>query len=287
VVVDAALDAGITLFDTADVYSDGQSEELLGQALVGRRESAIVATKFGHQQVDLGYGSAARAKGSGRYIRQAVNASLRRLQTDYIDLYQLHMPDLLTPTEVTLTALDELVREGKVQYVGSSNLSGWQIAEAACLASERGITAFVSAQNEWSLLNRSAEIEVLPAARHFGVSVLPFFPLANGLLSGKVRRGQTFPTGSRLSERTEPIDDEVLDRLESPAHWAGSHRRSMPEMAVAALAAQPGCGSVIAGATTSDQVKQNAGAAAWLPTALEVTELHTLVPRPVQPMLTR
>src|SRR5215471_14472484 len=187
-VVDAAIDCGITLLDTADTYGGGgRSEEFIGEVLAGRRDKVVLATKFGHQSSDMGYGPAAGAKGGRGYIRRAVEQSLRRLRTDYIDLYQIHTPDPSTPIAETLDALDELVAEGKVRYLGHSNFAGWQIADAAHLAAIHGRTPFVSAQNHWSLLERDAEAEVVPAARHFGLGVLPYFPLANGLLTGKIR----------------------------------------------------------------------------------------------------
>src|SRR5215467_6330333 len=177
-VVDAALEAGITLLDTADMYGGGGgSEELLGQILAGRRDQVVLATKFGHQEFDMGYGAVAGAKGGRAYIRRAVEASLRRLRTDYLDLNQLHTPDPATPVEETLAALTELVAESKVRYIGHSNLIGWQIADAAHLARACGAVPFVSAQNHWSLLERAAEAEVVPAARHFGLGVLPYYPL--------------------------------------------------------------------------------------------------------------
>jgi len=208
-VVDAAIDAGITLFDTADIYGGrGASEELLGEVLQGRRDEVVLATKFGHQDYDMEYPPAAGAKGGRAYIRRAVEASLTKLRTDYIDLYQLHTPDPVTPIQETLAALDELVKEGKVRYLGHSNLAGWQLAEAAHLAVESGQTPFISAQNHWSLLDREVEKEVVPAAMHYGVGVLPYFPLAQGLLTGKIRRGDAPPVGSRLSEREHLITDE-------------------------------------------------------------------------------
>src|SRR6202167_4006177 len=189
-VVDAAIDAGITLFDTADIYGNaGGSEEMLGEVLGARRDQIVLATKFGNQGVDMGYGPAAGAKGSRAYIRRAVEQSLRRLRTDYLDLYQLHTPDPVTPVGETLHALSELVAEGKVRYLGHSNFSGWQIADAAHVARQAGTEAFISAQNQWSLLERHAEAEVVPAAIHAGVGVLPYYPLATGLLPGKARRG--------------------------------------------------------------------------------------------------
>ena len=193
-VVDAAIDEGITLLDTAETYGgNGASELALGEVLKGRRDKVVLATKFGHQGADMGYGPAAGAKGGRSYIKVAVEKSLTRLQTDYIDLYQLHTPDPVTPIDETLAALDDLVTEGKVRYLGHSNFAGWQIADAAHTAVSAGRTPFISAQNHWSLLERGAEKEVVPAARHFGVGVLPYFPLANGLLTGKVRQGPGHP----------------------------------------------------------------------------------------------
>src|SRR3984885_8444555 len=255
-VVDAAIDAGITLFDTSDTYGGGGgSERALGEVLGSRRDQVVVATKFGGRGVDLGYGPAAGAKGGRAYIRRAVTESLRRLRTDYIDLYQLHTPDPVTPVEETIAALHELIAEGKVRYLGHSNFSGWQIADAAHLAAIGGQTPFISAQNHWSLLQRDAEADVVPAARHFGLGVLPYFPLANGLLTGKVRRGQPAPGDSRLATREGYITDEKLDRVEALISWAADHGLTVLEVAVGALAAQPGCASVIAGATSSEQVK--------------------------------
>src|SRR5580692_5065505 len=188
-VIDAAIDAGITLLDTADMYGTGRSEEILGEGLAGRRDQVVLATKFGHSGSDMGYGPAAGAKGGRSYIRRAVEHSLRRLRTDYIDLYQIHTPDPVTPIEETLEALSELVRAGLVRYIGHSNFSGLQTARAAAAARELGAVPFVSAQNHWSLLERSAELDIVPAAVQYGLGVLPFFPLANGLLTGKIRRG--------------------------------------------------------------------------------------------------
>lgn len=280
-VVNAAIDAGITLFDTADIYGGtGASEELLGRVLAGRRDTVVLATKFGHRDNDMGYGPAAGAKGGRSYIRRSVEASLQRLRTDYIDLYQLHTPDPRTPLLETLTALDELVAEGKVRYVGSSNLTGWQIADAAGLAREHGLEPFVSAQNEWSLLNRAVEAEIVPAALHFGVGVLPFFPLANGLLTGKVRRGRPLPAGSRIGARSSLVTDEAVERIESLAAWGEVHARSILDIAIGGLAAQSGCASVIAGATTAEQVKANAVAGDWEPTSEELLEIDGLVPPP-------
>ncbi|HEY7488283.1 MAG TPA: aldo/keto reductase [Streptosporangiaceae bacterium] len=280
-VVDAALDAGITLLDTADTYGGaGGSEELLGEVLAGRRDRVVLATKFGHQRADMGYGPAAGSKGGRAYIRRAVEASLRRLRTDYIDLYQLHTPDPATPIEETLAALDDLVREGKVRYIGNSNFAGWQIAEAAHVAERTGGTPFSSAQNHWSLLERAVEAEVVPAARHYGLGVLPYFPLANGLLTGKARRGRPLPEGSRLAAREGYVTEEKLDRVEALIAWADRHDRGLLEVGIGALAAQPGCSSVIAGATSATQVKANAEAGEWVPTATELAEISEIVPAP-------
>jgi aryl-alcohol dehydrogenase-like predicted oxidoreductase len=280
-VVDAALEAGVTLLDTADSYGGGgRSEEILGEVLAGRRDEVVLATKFGHQAFDMQYGPAAGAKGGRAYIRRAVEGSLRRLRTDHIDLYQLHTPDPVTPIEETLRALGELVAEGKVRYVGHSNLAGWQIADAAHVARETGTERFVSAQNHWSLLERDAEAEVVPAARHFGLGVLPYFPLANGLLTGKVRRGQAPPEDSRLATREGYITDEKLDRVETLISWAADRGLTVLDVAIGGLAAQPGCSSVIAGATSPEQVKANAAAAEWEPSAGELAEINALIPPP-------
>ncbi|MFF3618688.1 aldo/keto reductase [Streptomyces sp. NPDC002467] len=261
-VVDAALDAGITLLDTADIYGGlGGSESHLGQALKGRRDQVVLATKFGFSGMDMKYGPAAGSRGGRAYIRRAVEESLRRLDTDHIDLYQLHSPDPATPIAETLAALTELVTEGKVRYLGHSNLTGWQLAEAAHVARETGAAPFVSAQNQWSLLERSAERELVPAALHYGVGVLPYFPLANGLLTGKIRRGAAVPPGSRLEGRDGYVTEERLDVVEALAALAEKHGRTVLELAIGWLSAQPGCASVIAGATSAEQVRANAAVA--------------------------
>jgi aryl-alcohol dehydrogenase-like predicted oxidoreductase len=280
-VVDAAIDSGVTLLDTADIYGGaGRSEELLGEALAGRRDQVVLATKFGSQPADMGYGPAAGAKGGRAYIRRAVEHSLRRLRTDYIDLYQVHTPDPVTPLSETLAALAELVAEGKVRYIGHSNFSGWQVAEAAAAARELGTVPFISAQNQWSLLERGAEAEVVPAARHFGLGVLPYSPLANGLLTGKIRRGHEPPAGTRLAGRPEYVTEQKLSRVEALAEWARQHDVTVLDVAIGALAAQPGCASVIAGATSSEQVKANAAAADWVPSAGELADIDAIVPPP-------
>jgi aryl-alcohol dehydrogenase-like predicted oxidoreductase len=281
-VVDAAIEEGVTLFDTAESYgaAPGASEEVLGEVLSGRRDKVVLATKFGSRgnRPDYGQGEAGGAPGGRSYIRRAVEGSLRRLRTDYIDLYQYHFPDGVTPIGETLEAMTELVREGKVRYIGSSNFSGWQIAEAAHVARESGRTSFVSAQNHWSLLDRAAEREVVPAAVHYGVGVLPYFPLAHGLLTGKVRRGQAPPAGSRLAERPHLVTPDKLDRVEALTSWAEEHGRSLLDVAIGALGALPGCGSVIAGATSPEQVRANAAAGDREPAAEELAEITALVP---------
>jgi aryl-alcohol dehydrogenase-like predicted oxidoreductase len=282
-VLDAAIDEGITLLDTAETYGgDGASELALGEVLQGRRDQVVLATKFGHQGADMGYGPAAGAKGGRGYIKTAVEKSLTRLKTDYIDLYQLHTPDPVTPIEETLAALDDLVTEGKVRYLGHSNLAGWQIADAAHAALSGGRTPFIAAQNHWSLLERGAEKEVVPAARHFGLGVLPFFPLANGLLTGKVRKGQDVPANSRLAEprRAGYVTDAKLDRVESLIAWGKDQGVSILEIAIGGLAAQPGCSSVIAGATSPEQVKANAAAGEWEPAREQLDAIDKIVPPP-------
>ncbi len=280
-VVDAAIDAGITLLDTADGYGLGASEEMLGEVLAGRRDKVVLATKFGGG-ADMGYGPAAGAGGGRAYIRRAAEASLRRLHTDYIDLYQLHTPDPQTPVAETLAALTELVTEGKVRYLGHSNFAGWQIADAAHVARAAGTVPFVSAQNHWSLLERGAEAEVVPAARHFGLGVLPYYPLANGLLTGKVRRGQEPPPGTRLAGRRDYITEDKLDRVETLIAWAAERGRTVLEVAIGALAAQDGCASVIAGATSPEQVKANAAASDWVPAADDLADLDRVIPPPAR-----
>ena len=280
-VIDAAIDAGITLFDTADIYGGrGASESLMGEVLGTRRDQIVLATKWGNQNADMGYGPAAGAKGDRAYIKRAVTESLRRLRTDHIDLYQLHTPDPVTPIDETIMALDELVTEGKVRYIGHSNFSGWRLADADHVARELGRSRFISAQNHWSLLERSAEADVVPAARHLGLGVLPYYPLAIGLLTGKIRRGQEAPAGTRLADRPGYITDEKLDRVEALIDWAQRQGVSILDVAIGALAAIPGCASVIAGASSPEQVKANAAAGDWIPAAEQVAELDKIVPPP-------
>ncbi|MBC8092805.1 MAG: aldo/keto reductase, partial [Pseudonocardia sp.] len=212
-VVDAALDAGVTFFDTADIYGGrGGSERLLGEVLAGRRDEVVLATKFGHQSYDMGYPESLGPKGGRTYLRYAVEQSLTRLRTDVIDLYQVHTPDPVTPVEETTAALDELVAEGRVRFYGHSNY------DAALM--ERAGPSYVSAQNHWSLLERDEEASAIPAARRLGLGVLPYFPLANGLLTGKVRRGGEVPAGSRLAGRDSYVTEDKLDRVEALAAFA-------------------------------------------------------------------
>jgi aryl-alcohol dehydrogenase-like predicted oxidoreductase len=275
-VVNAAIDAGITLFDTADVYGNaGGSETLLGEALLGRRDEVVIATKFG-MDMDGANGPDWGARGSRRYIRIAVENSLRRLQTDWIDLYQYHRPDELTPIEETLAALTELVAEGKIRYLGSSNLSGWQAIDADWTARTNGYESFVSAQNEYSWLNRGVEAELLPALEHTGQGLLPFFPLARGLLTGKYKRGETAPEGTRLArgDQSAHLTDANFDKVEALTAFAEERGISLLDIAIGGLAAMPTVASVIAGATKVAQIEANVAAAQWQPTA---ADLQTLI----------
>lgn len=280
-VVRAALDAGITFFDVADTYgaTPGLAEERLGKALGARRADVVVATKFG-MDVDGANGPDFGARGSRRYIRTAVEASLRRLGTDWIDLYQFHTPDPATPIDETLSALDDLVREGKVRYLGHSNRSGWQIAQAEYVARELGVERFVSAQNNYNLTDRRAELEVLPASEEFGIGVLPYFPLANGLLTGKYASGQA-PEGSRLSRtRQHLLEDAVSPTLRAYSEFARERGVSEVTVAIGWLLAQIPVASVIAGATSVEQVAANAAADQWVPTEDDLAELDGLFPAP-------
>jgi aryl-alcohol dehydrogenase-like predicted oxidoreductase len=274
-VVNAAIEAGITLFDTADVYGNvGGSEVLLGDALGSRRGEVIIATKFGSDMRGAN-GPDWGARGSRRYIRIAVENSLRRLGTDWIDLYQLHEPDPNTPIEETLAALTEIVAEGKVRYIGSSNLAGWQVIDADWTARTSGFEAFISAQNEYSWLNRSVETELVPALEHTGQSLLPYFPLASGLLTGKYRRDESAPADSRLARAgyTARLDKANFDLIEAIEAYAAERSLSMVQVAIGGLAAMPTVGSVIAGATSAEQVKQNVDAGLWTPTGDDLEAL--------------
>jgi aryl-alcohol dehydrogenase-like predicted oxidoreductase len=273
-VVDAALDAGITFFDTADVYGGTKSEEYLGRALGRRRDEMVIATKFGSAVDD-------RRKGAKpEYVRQAVDDSLRRLGTDRIDLYQLHRPDPQVPIEDTLGALDELVQAGKVREIGCSNFSAEQLREAEETTRE-GAARFVSVQNEYSLLHREPEHDVLPECERTGLAFIPYFPLANGLLTGKYRQGQDAPAGSRLdSGRGDSlVTDQNLAVVEDLIGFSEKQGHTILELAFSWLLTRPAVVSVIAGATSSEQVRSNAAAASWKLTDAELTEIDLILTR--------
>jgi aryl-alcohol dehydrogenase-like predicted oxidoreductase len=271
-VVEAALDAGVTLLDTADIYGNkGGSERFLGEVLEGRRDRVVLATKFGG---DMGDGTEAR--GSRDYIRNAIDASLERLRTDYVDLYQYHTPDHVTPFAETFGALEELVREGKVRYVGHSNLEPDEIEEVDALAREHGWARPVSAQNQYSLLRREAEDELLPVCDRLGLGVLPYFPLASGLLTGKYRRGAPRPEGTRLAKRAEVFTDETWERLEAFERFAEERGVTLLQVAIGGLLAQPAVSSVIAGATKPEQVRANVAAGAWEPISDDLAALNAI-----------
>lgn len=281
-VVEAALDVGITLFDTSDTYGNkGGSEAMLGEILEGRREDVVLATKFGSNMAG-GNGPDFGARTSRRYIRRAIEASLTRLRTDHVDLYQLHMPDHITPIEETLAALDELVGEGKVRYIGSSNLAAWQVTEAEWTARAHGFTRFISAENHYSLLERDIEAELTPACQAYGIGILPFFPLARGLLTGKVKRGDGPPPRSRLAGQPAYVTDAKLDRVEALEKYAAERGVGLLDVAIGGLAAQPSVASVIAGATSPEQVRANATAGRWVPAADDLAALDR-VTRPGRP----
>jgi aryl-alcohol dehydrogenase-like predicted oxidoreductase len=262
-VVHKALDLGITMFDTADFYSAGLSEEYLGKALGARRKDIVLATKFG---LPMGKGEYSGG-GSRRYVMLEVEESLRRLGTDYIDLYQLHFPDPKTPIQETLSALDTLVRHGKVRYVGSSNYPGWQIADAAWIAKTKGYTPFISAQNHYNLLDRRIEREIIPAAEQFGVGVIPYFPLASGLLTGKYRRGAAVPNDSRAAANPDAakrmLSDENFTMVEKLEDFARGRGKGILDVAVSWLLGQKTVATVIAGATKPEQVEANVAAGSW------------------------
>lgn len=280
-VLNAAIDAGVTFLDTADVYGKtfGLSETLMGEALQGRRDEVVLATKFGH--ADLAPAIPGGAKASRSHVRRAVEGSLRRLRTDWIDLYQLHTPDPSTPIDETLDALDDLIRAGKVRYVGHSNFSGWRIAEADAAASR---VRFVSAQNQYSLLARAAEREVLPAVEHFGLGFLPFFPLYNGLLTGKFSR-EGGPENSRIMrQRPHLWHDAPWDALERYRSFCDERGISMLDATFGWFLANPLVSSVIAGATSAHQVQANAAAAtAWTPSAADLAEIDGILGCPPDP----
>lgn len=275
-VVDAALEHGITFLDTANTYGDprGRSEEFLGEVLAGRRDQVVLATKFG---MDMGDGLGPR--GSREYILQAVDASLRRLRTDVIDYYWYHHPDGVTPIAETLETLDGLVRAGKVRYIGASNFSAEQIEEADAVARDQGFARFTAIQNNYSLLVRDAEHDVIPACERLGLGFVPFFPLASGLLTGKYRRGEAAPAGTRLAARDQVATDEQFDVVEALAKYAAARGVSMIDVAIGALLAKPVVPTVIAGATKVEQVGQNVAAARWTPDDTDLAELEGVLDR--------
>jgi len=277
-VVDAALDEGITLFDTADVYGGRRSEELLGAALGSRRDGVVIATKFG-----MGDGTNLPKGAGARAVAEAVEGSLRRLGTDRIDLYQLHAPDDATPVDETLEALDRLVRDGKVREIGCSNFDGTRIDDAALSAEKNGTAGFVSVQNELSLLRRRGEGDLLAACARHGLTVLPYFPLASGMLTGKYRRGEEPPPGTRLAgmpadRRERALSDRRFDTVEALDAFARTRGHTLLELAMSWLAGLPHLASVIAGATRPEQVRANAGAVGWSLTDAERAELDALSP---------
>lgn len=261
-VVHASLDAGVSFFDTSNSYGQGRSEEFLGKALAGHpRDEVVIATKFGSKVGEGPYGKGA----SRKHVVAQCEGSLRRLGTDFIDCYYLHRPDPMTPIEETLAALDDLVRVGKVRYIASSNFAGWQVAEAEMAAGALRASRFVASQSEWSLVNRDVEREVLPACLAFGIGMVPYFPLASGLLTGKYRRGQPPPEGSRLATLpafSAMATDAVFDAVERLTVLAEKMGRTLTELAIGWLASQPSVSSVLVGATRPDQVAANVGAAA-------------------------
>lgn len=278
-VVNKALELGVTLFDTADIYGPrGLSEEFLGIALKEHRRDAVIATKFVGPMGEGPLWSGA----SRRYIFEAVEASLRRLGTDYIDLYQIHFPDTRTPFEETLRAMDDVVRQGKVRYIGCSNFAGWQVVEAQWITRTQHFSPLVSAQNQYNLLDRRIERELVPAANAYGLGVLPYFPLASGFLTGKYKRGQSAPEGTRLAagpggERT--LTDDNFDLLEKLESFAQARGHTMLDAAIGWLASQPHVASVISGATKPEQVEQNVAAAGWKLTVEERAEVDKITRR--------
>jgi len=274
-IIHRALDAGINFIDTADVYANGESEEIVGKALSGgRREHVVLATKvhgsMGEDPNEFG--------NTRRWITTEVDNSLRRLGTDWIDLYQIHRPELDTDLDETLGALTDLVRAGKIRYFGSSNLSGWQVAHAEWISRTSGFERFVSAQNEYSWLRRGIEQDLVPALVEYGIGLLPYFPLASGLLSGKYRRGEPAPADSRLAAwgREADLTDDTFDVLEALSSFAASRGVELLDVAIGGLAARPAVASVIAGATSREQVVRNVAAGAWQPTADDLEELSEI-----------
>ncbi|KJE76566.1 aldo/keto reductase [Ferrimicrobium acidiphilum] len=272
-VILAAFESGINLFDTADIYGgNGASEEIMGEVIKPFRHEVVLATKFG---MDMGDRDIAR--GSRKYMMKALEGSLRRLQTDHIDLYQLHQPDPLTPIEETLAALTDAVHQGKIRYIGSSNFAGWQLVEAELLARSLGAERLISAQNHYSILERSVEAELIPAASNYGVGILPFYPLASGLLTGKFRRGEAPAAGTRLASRPEQLGSAEWDLIGRLEVWAKEHDMELLDLAFAYLLGEPQVGSVIAGATSRAQVQRNVATQAHVLTVAERDEVRACI----------
>jgi aryl-alcohol dehydrogenase-like predicted oxidoreductase len=275
-VVDAALAAGITFIDTADVYGDrGGSERLLGETLGNRRKDVVLATKFGLPMDD-----ADTLKGASRaYVMTAIEASLKRLKTDWIDLYYLHRPDPATPIEETLRALDDLVRQGKARFAGCSNLSGPKLADSIKVAREQKLAGFAAAQDEYSLLARGIEADLVPAIERHGLALIPYFPLASGLLTGKYRKGRPIPPGTRLADQrssTRFINEKNIDVVERLAAFCAERGRTLLELAFGWLLSRRCIASVIVGATSPEQVQQNAGALSWQLTAEDIAAVDRI-----------
>jgi aryl-alcohol dehydrogenase-like predicted oxidoreductase len=277
-IVDAAIDAGITMFDAADVYGFGRAEEALGLALHGRRADVLVSSKFGLPSYDMGYGDGLGARGGRKYIKHAVKESLRRLRTDWIDLYQIHSPDPSTPVGETLSALSELVQEGLVRFIGHSNFSGWQIADAAHVAASLGSVSFRSTQTRYSLLDREADTEVIPSCQKFGVNTFAYAPLAKGLLAGSVRSiGQVAPN-SRLATSIEMVTPERIAQVTALSALADRCGRTMTEMAIAGVTSQPTITAVVVGASSVAQVQELAAAGAIEFTLDELAQIDRICP---------
>lgn len=279
-IVGRALDLGITYFDIADVYGDtpGLSETLLGNALGARRDDVVIGSKFGGSLRGLA-GSDWGVRGSRRYIRRAVEGSLTRLKTDWIDLYQIHMPDPVTPIEETLSALDELIKEGKIRYAGSSNFAAWQVSDAEYTARINGLTRFISATSEYNLLWREPERELLPALTAYGIGYIPYFPLQNGLLTGKYRRGFAPPDAKITNLKAHLLREAPWDALERYSEFARERGVTETALALGWLLAQPSVATVIAGVTRPEQLDENLAATRWKPTADDVAALGGILPR--------
>lgn len=271
-VVSAAIDHGITFIDTAELYGNGKSEEMIGNALRGNREKVVLATKFGHGRTS----DVDNAPGSRRNMRIRVERSLKRLQTDYIDLYYLHTPDPLTPIAETLYGLTELIDEGKVRYIATCNLDAWQVVEAEWTARANGTARFIASQNPYNLIDRQGQDELLPALVKYGIGFVPYYPLAQGLLTGKFKRGAAAPLGTRLADRAGGISDAEFDKIEPLEAYAQERGISLLEVALGGLAAEPGVSTLIASASRPEQIEANVKACAWKPSAEDFAALKSI-----------